>query len=65
MLIIFSEWNTVLHFFYNLHFIKACSCPFSECPKHCSMCYNETQCYECTQGYFLNGEMECESRYCK
>ncbi len=35
---------------------------FLECPKHCSMCYNETECYECVPGYFLNGLMECESR---
>ncbi len=34
----------------------------SECPKHCSMCYNETECYECTQGYFLNEIQECESK---
>ncbi len=36
---------------------------FSECSKHCSLCYNETECYECTQGYFLNTENECESEY--
>ncbi len=35
---------------------------FSECSKHCSLCFNETECYECTQGYFLNNEMECESK---
>ncbi len=35
---------------------------FSECAEHCSMCYNETQCYECTQGYFLSENMECESK---
>ncbi len=34
----------------------------SECPKHCSLCYNETECYDCTQGYFLNEIMECESK---
>ncbi len=34
----------------------------SECAKHCSLCYNETECYECTQGYFLNDKMECESK---
>ncbi len=33
-----------------------------ECSKHCSMCYNETECYECTQGYFLNELPECESK---
>ncbi len=36
---------------------------FSECPKHCSMCYNETECYECTQGYFLDQIQECESKF--
>ncbi len=35
----------------------------SECAKHCSLCYNETECYECTQGYFLNDMAECESMY--
>ncbi len=35
----------------------------SECSKHCSMCYNETECYECTQGFFLNENMECERMY--
>ncbi len=34
----------------------------SECRQHCSLCYNQTECYECTQGYFLNAEMECESK---
>ncbi len=33
---------------------------FSECSKHCSMCYNETECFECTQGYFLTEEEECQ-----
>ncbi len=36
---------------------------FLECAKHCSICYNETECYECTQGYFLTDEGECESKY--
>ncbi len=35
----------------------------SECSKHCSLCYNETECYECTQGYFINDLQECESKY--
>ncbi len=34
---------------------------FTECAKHCSLCYNGTECYECTAGYSLNDEMECES----
>ncbi len=34
----------------------------AECSKHCSMCYNETECYECTAGYFLNDIQECESK---
>lgn len=32
----------------------------SECAKHCSLCYNETDCYECTQGFFLSATGECE-----
>ncbi len=27
------------------------------------MCYNETECFECTQGYFLNEIQECESKF--
>ncbi len=34
----------------------------SECTKHCSLCYNETECYECTQGYFLTENGECERK---
>ncbi len=34
----------------------------AECSKHCSLCYNETECYECTHGYFLNAIQECESK---
>ncbi len=34
---------------------------YSECARHCSMCYNETECYECTQGYFLTENGECQS----
>ncbi len=33
----------------------------SECAKHCSLCYNETECYECTQGYYLTDSGECDS----
>ncbi len=33
------------------------------CSKHCSLCYNATECYECTQGYFLTPEGECQSEY--
>ncbi len=37
---------------------------FSDCPSHCSLCWNETECYECTQGFYLDGESsECESEY--
>ncbi len=36
---------------------------FLECLPHCSMCYNVTECYECTQGYFLTENAECESMY--
>ncbi len=36
---------------------------FAECPKHCSLCYNETECYECTPGYFLNGMQKCEGMF--
>ncbi len=35
----------------------------AECSEHCSLCYNETECYECTQGYFLNELQECESKF--
>ncbi len=34
----------------------------SECAKHCSLCYNETECYECTQGFYLDGSGECERK---
>ncbi len=35
---------------------------FAECSSHCSVCYNETECYECTQGYFLTENGECQSK---
>ncbi len=35
---------------------------FSECAKHCSICYNETECFECTQGYFLTEDGECKRK---
>ncbi len=35
---------------------------FTECAKHCSLCYNETECYECTQGFFLTLSGECERK---
>lgn len=35
----------------------------SECSKHCSLCYNETECYDCTHGFFLNEVQECESKF--
>ncbi len=25
-----------------------------DCQPHCSLCYNETQCYECTHGYYID-----------
>ncbi len=34
----------------------------TECSRHCSLCYNETQCYDCTPGYFLTENGECESK---
>ncbi len=34
----------------------------SECPKYCSMCYNESECYECTQGYYLSVVGECRRK---
>ncbi len=37
-------------------------CILAECAKHCSMCYNETECYECTQGYFLTEIGECQRK---
>ncbi len=38
---------------------------FAECAPHCSMCYNETECYECTQGFYLSENGECMSEYYK
>ncbi len=35
----------------------------AECAKHCSLCYNETECYECTQGYFITENAECQSEW--
>ncbi len=35
---------------------------FSECAKHCSLCYNETQCYECTPGFYLDENGECKRK---
>ncbi len=34
----------------------------SECPKHCSLCYNETECYECTQGFYMDENGECKRK---
>ncbi len=34
----------------------------AECAKHCSLCYNETQCYECTQGFYLDENAECKRK---
>lgn len=33
---------------------------FLECEKHCSLCYNATECYECTHGYYITESAECE-----
>ncbi len=35
----------------------------SECARHCSLCYNETECYECTQGFYLNEDGECKRKH--
>ncbi len=35
----------------------------SECAKHCSLCYNETECFECTHGYFLTESGDCQRMY--
>ncbi len=35
----------------------------SECAKHCSLCYNETECYECTQGLYLGENGECKRKF--
>ncbi len=55
-----------IHTQYTYLFILVCtlsiSFSFSECAKHCSLCYNETECYECTQGYFLTENGECQSK---
>ena len=37
---------------YLIHFI-------TECSRHCSLCFNETECFECTQGYYLDAGLEC------
>ncbi len=37
----------------------------TECPHHCSLCWNETECYECTHGYFLDTSGLCERKYPK
>ncbi len=26
----------------------------SACPQHCVLCYNASDCYECTTGYYLD-----------
>lgn len=48
----------------NHWFLLCCLVIFftSECSKHCSLCYNDTECYECTQGFYLNGVQECERK---
>ncbi len=46
-----------MHVCYNIHWF------LSECTKHCSLCYNETECYECTQGYFLTETGECQRMF--
>ncbi len=35
---------------------------YSECDKHCSLCYNKTECYECTQGFYLDENGECKRK---
>ncbi len=35
----------------------------SECAKHCSLCYNETLCFECTQGFYLEENGECQRKW--
>ncbi len=42
---------------------QLCFSMFSECAKHCSMCYNETECYECTQGFYLVENGECKRKF--
>ncbi len=36
---------------------------FTDCPTHCSLCYNSTECYECTQGFYMDDGAECESEW--
>ncbi len=38
-------------------------CLLSGCAKHCSLCYNETECYECTQGYYMTEIAECQRKF--
>ena len=34
----------------------------SVCPRYCSLCHNDTTCYECAQGYYLDpGDRTCHS----
>ncbi len=35
----------------------------SDCPQHCSLCWNETECYDCAHGYFLDQEGLCHCKY--
>ncbi len=41
-----------------IHYLFLC---IAECPSHCSLCYNATDCSECTQGYFITENAECQS----
>ncbi len=34
-----------------------------DCPQHCSLCWNATDCYECTHGYFLDDTGLCQRMY--
>ncbi len=34
----------------------------TECTKHCSLCWNSTECYECSHGYFLDEGSECKRK---
>ncbi len=42
--------------------IKCLDNIISECSPHCSLCYNETECYECTQGFYLDENGQCKRK---
>ncbi len=71
-LIFIWEWITWIYVAYTIHheahinlllLIQILFLFISECAEHCSLCFNETECYECTQGYYLTVSGECQRKY--